>query len=109
MLCGAVLHTHTSTDQPKCYFDASFYADTLNASFGAVLVSPDGGFVAACAGHLIDCFYPFMVETVACSEVLSWLTDKGVDSVDLCTDCSQLMSALPRVDSTFYFYVGFFY
>ncbi|XP_031101936.1 uncharacterized protein LOC116005838 [Ipomoea triloba] len=91
-----------------CFFDASYDPVTLRAAFGAVLLESDGGYVAACAGPLIDCFSPLMTETVACKEVLSWLEGRGVVSVQLKTDCSQLCSGLGRMHSSFYSYVGLF-
>lgn len=52
--------------------------------------------------------FPLMVEAATCKEVLSWLKNKGVLSVELCTDCSQLRSGLSAVRPTFYSYVGLF-
>ncbi|XP_031091086.1 uncharacterized protein LOC115996085 [Ipomoea triloba] len=91
-----------------CFFDASYDPLTLQATFGAVLLDPGGGYVAACAGQLIDCFSPLMAETVACKEVLIWLVGRGVASVQLKMDCSQLCSGLSKMQSSFYSYVGLY-
>ncbi|XP_031097001.1 uncharacterized protein LOC116001251 [Ipomoea triloba] len=81
---------------PKCYFDAGFMPNTLKSSFGAVLLSPDGAFMAACGGTLSDCFSPLMAEAEACRITLTWLRGKGLDSVALFSDCSQLCSYLSQ-------------
>ncbi|XP_031116501.1 uncharacterized protein LOC116020159 [Ipomoea triloba] len=81
---------------PKCFFDASFMPNTLRSSFGAVLLSPNGVFMAACAGPLPDCLSPLMAEVEACKMALTWLSEKGLESVALLTDCSQLRSQLSQ-------------
>ncbi|XP_031097121.1 uncharacterized protein LOC116001379 [Ipomoea triloba] len=96
------------TDRRRCFFDAGFDPINLKTTFGAVLLELNGEFVAACAGPLLHCFSPLMAETVACKEVLSWLTDRGVLSVDVFTDCAQLCSGLNSPSSPYYSYVGLF-
>ncbi|XP_031097083.1 uncharacterized protein LOC116001340 [Ipomoea triloba] len=91
-----------------CYFDASYNPVTLKAAFGAVLFDPGGNYVAAIAGPMIDCFSPLMAETIACKEVLAWLRDRGVDSIRIFTDCSQLCSGLSRPHSPYFSYVGLY-
>nr|GMD83499.1 uncharacterized protein LOC109177248 [Ipomoea batatas] len=100
-------HAQVSSARPKCYVDASYHSNTLKASFGAVLVAPHGGFIAACAGPLPDCFSPLMAEAIACKEALSWLRGRGMDSVELYVDCAQLHSGLHRVEAP-YSYAGLF-
>ncbi|XP_031101746.1 uncharacterized protein LOC116005640 [Ipomoea triloba] len=85
---------HTQVETPRCYFDARFCSSSLKASFGAVLLSATGSFIAACAGPISSCFSPLMAEAVASKEALSWLRDRGVSNVAVFTDCSQLRSYL---------------
>nr|GMD14493.1 uncharacterized protein LOC109156284 [Ipomoea batatas] len=94
--------------RPRCFFDASFSPASLKSTFGAVLLAPDSGFLAACAGPILDCFSPLMAKAAACKEVLSWLKNKGVLSFELCTDCSHLRSGLSAVRPIYYSYVGLF-
>ncbi|XP_031111974.1 uncharacterized protein LOC116015948 [Ipomoea triloba] len=81
---------HSQTGVPRCFFDARFCPSSLKASFGAVLVSATGSFIAACAGPIPSCFSPLMAEAVASKEALSWLRDRGIPSVAVYTNCSQL-------------------
>ncbi|XP_031111853.1 uncharacterized protein LOC116015828 [Ipomoea triloba] len=103
---GGVQHVHHPATL-RCYVDASFHHNTLKASFRAVLVTTHGGFVAACGGPLPDSFSPLMAEAAACKEALAWLRNRGIDSIQLCLDCSQLHSALQRPESS-HSYAGLF-
>ncbi|XP_031127607.1 uncharacterized protein LOC116029703 [Ipomoea triloba] len=75
---------------PRCLFDAGYHLGMLKASFGAVLLVEDGGFLAACAGPLPDCFSPFMAEAAACwfsssslTRIFSLIIDVFFDADDL--------------------------
>ncbi|XP_031090878.1 uncharacterized protein LOC115995871 [Ipomoea triloba] len=90
-----------------CQFDASFNPHSKAASVGAVLMTHDGGFLAAFASRLPACFSPLMAESLACKEALSWLKGRGLDSVHIFTDCSTLRSLLTSTHVDIYYYVGF--
>lgn len=85
---------HVQSVWPRCYFDAGYCATTRKASYGAVLLTAQGDFLTTCAGPLPDCYSPLMAEAEACKQVLPWLRDKGLESVEIYTDCSQLRSHL---------------
>ncbi|XP_031112161.1 uncharacterized protein LOC116016138 [Ipomoea triloba] len=108
-LPAAAAHTlpHANGLPPKCYFDASFNSAARKATVGAILVSSDGGFLAAFNGHLPACFSPLMAESLACKEVLSWLKDRGLASVDVYTDCYNLKQLLCSNNVDLYSYVAF--
>ncbi|XP_031097148.1 uncharacterized protein LOC116001408 [Ipomoea triloba] len=91
----------------NCPLSRPYHSDSMKASYGAVLLSPNGEFAAACAGRLPDCFSPLMAEAHACKEVLLWLTNKEVTDVQLHTDCAQLQAGLTSLRSSFRSYVGF--
>ncbi|XP_031108566.1 uncharacterized protein LOC116013044 [Ipomoea triloba] len=95
-------------DRHKCFFNAGYNPTSHKATFGAVLMSSTGNFVAACAGPLHDSFSPLMAETIACKEVLSWLKGREVLAVDVHTDCMQLCSGLNSSLSPYYSYAGLF-
>ncbi|XP_031098348.1 uncharacterized protein LOC116002369 [Ipomoea triloba] len=90
---------HVQSVWPRCYFDAGYCATTRKVSYGAVLLTAQGGFLAACAGPLPDCYSPLMAEAEACKQILPWLRDKGLESVEIYTDCSQLRSQLQHGSS----------
>ncbi|XP_031116838.1 uncharacterized protein LOC116020508 [Ipomoea triloba] len=100
-------HIALNADSLCCQFDASFNHHTMAAAVGAVLMTHSGVFLAAFASRLPACFSPLMAESLACKEVLSWLKDRGLDSVHLFTDCSVLRSLLNSEHSHVYSYVGF--
>ncbi|XP_031091035.1 uncharacterized protein LOC115996030 [Ipomoea triloba] len=85
-----VLSTEVLAPLKRCYIDASYIPATKKASFGAVMLSSAGDFVAVCAGPLPSCFSPFMAEILGCREALSWLRGMNVSAITLHTDCSQL-------------------
>ncbi|XP_031131896.1 uncharacterized protein LOC116033283 [Ipomoea triloba] len=101
------LTSHVGVHPPKCYFDAGFQAATKKSTAGAVLISADGAFLAAFSAPLADCFSPLMAESMACTEVLSWLRNRGATSVDLYTDCSNLRRLLTTQNTNLFSYVAF--
>ncbi|XP_019189517.1 PREDICTED: uncharacterized protein LOC109183944 [Ipomoea nil] len=56
---------------PRCYVDAGYREDTGEATYGIVLLSPEGSFFGGKNGRLPNCLSPFMAETLACKEALS--------------------------------------
>ncbi|XP_031090896.1 uncharacterized protein LOC115995891 [Ipomoea triloba] len=98
---------HAAGLPSKCYFDASYQSATRRATVGAVLLSHDGVFLAAFNGQLPACFSPLMAESLACKEVLSWLKGRGLASVDVYTDYSNLKQLLTTDNNNLYSYVAF--
>ncbi|XP_019166667.1 PREDICTED: uncharacterized protein LOC109162418 [Ipomoea nil] len=78
-----------ATTAPRCYVDAGYRDDTGEATYGIVLLSPEGSFIAAKNGRLPNSLSPFMVEALACKEALSWLLEKSITTVTIETDCLQ--------------------
>ncbi|XP_019167296.1 PREDICTED: uncharacterized protein LOC109163029 [Ipomoea nil] len=103
----AVTH-HTPTHlPPKCYVDAGYrYADNT-ATVGAVLIGPDGQFISAYSAPLPHCFSPLMAEAYACKEALSWIRDRGEQSIELFTDCQTLQSYLTTPQLLSRSYIGY--
>ncbi|XP_019168538.1 PREDICTED: uncharacterized protein LOC109164462 [Ipomoea nil] len=97
---------HAHHARPRCFVDASFHHATGEASYGVVLISPDGSFVAARNGTLPTCFSPFMAEAMACKEALSWLIERNTVDVDLLTDCLQLRNVLRQGSTSIMSYAG---
>ncbi|XP_019179952.1 PREDICTED: uncharacterized protein LOC109175154 [Ipomoea nil] len=97
---------HAHHARPRCFVDASFRHATREAYYGAVLLSPDGSFIAARNRILPTCFSPFMAEAMACKEALSWLIRRNTVEVDLLTDCLQLRNALRQETTTIMSYAG---
>ncbi|XP_019174291.1 PREDICTED: uncharacterized protein LOC109169860 [Ipomoea nil] len=64
----------------RCYVDAGFRHDTGEATYGMVIIVPDGSFVAARNGKLPICFSPLMAEAQAYKEALSWLLERDTTS-----------------------------
>ncbi|XP_019150532.1 PREDICTED: uncharacterized protein LOC109147325 [Ipomoea nil] len=69
-------------DGLRCYVDAGFRHDTGEATYGMIIIAPDGSFVAARNGKLPICFSPLMAEAQAYKEALSWLLERGNTSAD---------------------------
>ncbi|XP_019171230.1 PREDICTED: uncharacterized protein LOC109166807 [Ipomoea nil] len=63
----------------KCNVDAALLED--NVGFGAVIRNHDGIFVAAYAGHLQCVRDPYIAETVAVKEALTWIKNRSMASV----------------------------
>ncbi|XP_031127776.1 uncharacterized protein LOC116029874 [Ipomoea triloba] len=89
------------------FFDAGFRAHSRGGTVGAILLTPDGSFVAAYNGLLPTCYSPLMAESLACSAVLSWLKGRGITSVQVYTDCSTLKNLLTAPSSSLFSYVGY--
>ncbi|XP_019188968.1 PREDICTED: uncharacterized protein LOC109183338 [Ipomoea nil] len=64
--------------RPRCFFNAGFNHQIGTATYGAVLVSHDGAFLAATNNHLATSHSPLMAEALACKEALSWIMARGV-------------------------------
>ncbi|XP_019171115.1 PREDICTED: uncharacterized protein LOC109166684 [Ipomoea nil] len=92
--------------RPRCYVDAGYRHATGEASFGVVLLSLNGTFMAAWNGRLPTCFSPFMAEALACKEALSWLLERNIVDVDLLTDCLQLQNVVRQEPTTIMSYAG---
>ncbi|XP_019180212.1 PREDICTED: uncharacterized protein LOC109175404 [Ipomoea nil] len=78
----------------KCYVDAAYHGGSDKATAGTVLIGGDRHFISAFAAPLPHCYSPIMAEAYACKEALSWLRDRGVQSVELLTDCQTLQKYL---------------
>ncbi|XP_031131694.1 uncharacterized protein LOC116033079 [Ipomoea triloba] len=69
----------------KCNVDAALVNGCV--SFGAVLRDHLGNFVAACAGRLNCPHDPYLAESMAVKEALTWLKDRTNSHVTIETDC----------------------
>ncbi|RAL42713.1 hypothetical protein DM860_009220 [Cuscuta australis] len=92
-----------------CWFDAGFEEQTGRATFGAVLLSHEGRFVAAMNGPLFDVLSPLMAETLACKETLVWLKARDTSNVRLFSDCSTLCHYLGSASTTSRTYIGIYF
>ncbi|XP_019154330.1 PREDICTED: uncharacterized protein LOC109150809 [Ipomoea nil] len=90
----------------RCYFDAGYRQHTGEATFGVVLLSHEGVFMAASAGTLPGAFSPIMAEALACKEALSWLKGRDIQRVDLITDCMELRNMIKSRSTGTRSYVG---
>ncbi|XP_019180289.1 PREDICTED: uncharacterized protein LOC109175485 [Ipomoea nil] len=79
-------HTHgqpsapalpTLQGRPQCYFDRGYRTHSGDATYGVVLLHPDGSFKAEINGKLEGCLSPLMAEALACKKVLSWLRERN--------------------------------
>ncbi|XP_019183758.1 PREDICTED: uncharacterized protein LOC109178677 [Ipomoea nil] len=64
----------------RCYVDTGFRQGTGEATYGIVLISPEGTFVAAKKGKMEFCNSPLMAEALAYKEALSWLAERNITS-----------------------------
>ncbi|XP_031116674.1 uncharacterized protein LOC116020334 [Ipomoea triloba] len=71
--------------QFKCNVDAALGSD--NVSFGAVLRDHTGGFVAAYAGRMNCARDPYLAETMAAKEALTWLKNRVMPNTIVELDC----------------------
>ncbi|XP_019176644.1 PREDICTED: uncharacterized protein LOC109171975 [Ipomoea nil] len=90
----------------RCYVDAGFRQDTGDATYGIVLISPEGSFIATKNGKIPFCFSPLMTEAQAYKEALSWLLERNITTVYLLTNCMVLRVALQQHNTPIYSYAG---
>lgn len=90
----------------SCFSNAGFNPSINKATYGVILFSPSGDFVAAVNGVLPTCTRPLMAKTLSCKEALSWLKDRGITTVHLHTDCSSLHRNLTATTVELHSYVG---
>ncbi|XP_031108541.1 uncharacterized protein LOC116013019 [Ipomoea triloba] len=91
----------------KCNVDAALFEDVMG--FGAVVRDHSGKFVAAYGGQL-NCFRdPYLAETMAIKEALTWLKNQGLTNTILETDCLNFCSNFNSVsyDFSYVSIVGF--
>ncbi|XP_019194227.1 PREDICTED: uncharacterized protein LOC109188138 [Ipomoea nil] len=98
-------HTQNMTDQ--CYFDAAYDPRTNKAVVGAIILNGQGGYISAMTTPMIDCFSPLMAEAFACKEVLSWLRNREIKSIELYTDCLVLQQYLSSRTHSSRSYLGY--
>ncbi|XP_031097126.1 uncharacterized protein LOC116001383 [Ipomoea triloba] len=79
----------------------------MEATVGAVLYSPTGSFAAAFSMRLPDCSSPLLAKAMACKEALSWVRNRGVLSVVLHTDCSDLQRLLASSRVHLFSYIAY--
>ncbi|XP_019172009.1 PREDICTED: uncharacterized protein LOC109167450 [Ipomoea nil] len=96
-----------ATGRRRCLLDAGYWHETGKATIGAIILSEDGRYVSAFNAPLPDCSSPLMTEAFACNEVLSWLWDRGVRSIELFTDCLTLQQYLSSATTLFRSYIGY--
>ncbi|XP_019195011.1 PREDICTED: uncharacterized protein LOC109188829 [Ipomoea nil] len=82
---GTAAPTTTTADgdtdsTPRCYVDAGYREDTGEATYGIVLLSPGGTFIAAKNGRLSNCLSPFMAEALACIMII-WDSGRYAESL----------------------------
>ncbi|XP_019172765.1 PREDICTED: uncharacterized protein LOC109168178 [Ipomoea nil] len=90
----------------RCYVDAGFRHDTGEATYGMIIIAPDGSFVAARNDKLPICSSPLMAEAQAYKEALSWLLERDNISVSLLTDCMELAAIIRHHHTPIHSYVG---
>ncbi|XP_019183824.1 PREDICTED: uncharacterized protein LOC109178739 [Ipomoea nil] len=101
-----VAATTDGCETPRCYADAGYRPATGEATYGAVLLSHQGTFVAVTSGKLSGAFSAVMAEALACKEALSWLKDRDIRMMDLLTDCSELRNELYSSPTANLSYIG---
>ncbi|XP_019178310.1 PREDICTED: uncharacterized protein LOC109173524 [Ipomoea nil] len=100
-------HHVTQNMRDQCYFDAAYDPRTNKAGVGAIILSGQGGYISAMTTPMIDCFSPLMAEAFACKEVLSWLRNREIKSIDLYTDCLVLQQYLSSMTHSSRTYLGY--
>ncbi|XP_019199809.1 PREDICTED: uncharacterized protein LOC109193407 [Ipomoea nil] len=114
-LSSSIMQPHGQQQQPNvpygtplmCYFDAAYDPRTSKAAAGAIILDAQGGYIAAMTTPMSDCFTPLMAEALACKEVLSWLRNRGIDSIQLFTDCLVLQQYLSSTTRSPRSYLGY--
>ncbi|XP_019189514.1 PREDICTED: uncharacterized protein LOC109183941 [Ipomoea nil] len=102
-----IQHHAMQDSRDQCYFDAAYDPRTNKATVGAVILNSQGSYVSAMTAPIIDCFSPLMAEAFACKEVLSWLRNRGMQSIDLYTDCLVLKQYLSATTHSSRSYLGY--
>ncbi|XP_031106150.1 uncharacterized protein LOC116010781 [Ipomoea triloba] len=87
----------------KCNVDAALHHGYV--SFGAVLRNHEGGFVAACNGHIACPRDPYLAESMAVKEALTWLKSCSFFNVIIEYDCLNFCTAFNSLGEDFS-YVG---
>ncbi|XP_019186533.1 PREDICTED: uncharacterized protein LOC109181236 [Ipomoea nil] len=90
----------------RCYVDAGFRQGTGEATYGIVLISPEGTLVPSENGKLQFCNSPLMAEALAYKESLSWLAERNITLASCLTDCMVLWSTMQQQTTPIYSYVG---
>ncbi|XP_019159712.1 PREDICTED: uncharacterized protein LOC109156329 [Ipomoea nil] len=90
-----------------CYFDAAYNPQTNKAAAGAIILDTQRGYISTMTTPMSDCFTPLMAEALACKEVLSWLRDRGINSIQLFTDCLVLQQYLSSSTRSSRAYLGY--
>ncbi|XP_019185242.1 PREDICTED: uncharacterized protein LOC109180209 [Ipomoea nil] len=91
----------------RCYVDASYHHATNTASVGAVLLDGNGQYISAYVSSLPSCFSSLMAEAFTCKEALSWLKNRGEESLELLMDCLTVEQYLTTSAHTDRSYVGY--
>ncbi|XP_019188971.1 PREDICTED: uncharacterized protein LOC109183341 [Ipomoea nil] len=101
-------HAEDHLPQPRrCHTDAGYHPSTMTATAGAVLFTHTGNYISAFCAPPQSCFSPLMADAMACKEVLSWLKNRGEQSVNLFTDCQTLLSYLSSATIQARSYLGY--
>ncbi|XP_019185275.1 PREDICTED: uncharacterized protein LOC109180242 [Ipomoea nil] len=101
-------HAEDHLPQPRrCHIDAGYHPSTMTATAGAMLFTHTGNYISAFCAPPQSCFSPLMAEAMACKEVLSWLKNRGEQSVNLFTDCQTLLSYLSSATIQARSYLGY--
>ncbi|XP_019156592.1 PREDICTED: uncharacterized protein LOC109153209 [Ipomoea nil] len=87
----------------KCNTDAALRGG--DAYYGAVLRDHEGHFIAARCGRLVGEKDPYVAETLAAREALSWLKTQRIRNIILESDCLNFCNAFNKCISD-YSYVG---
>ncbi|XP_031094369.1 uncharacterized protein LOC115998848 [Ipomoea triloba] len=75
----------------KCNIDAALLEDCMG--FGAVLGDHEGKFITACVGRYMSCSRdPYIAETMAVKEALTWLKSRNISHVVVESDCLNFCS-----------------
>ncbi|XP_019190158.1 PREDICTED: uncharacterized protein LOC109184595 [Ipomoea nil] len=91
----------------RCYVDASYHHSTNTAAVGAIILDGSGGYISAYTSTLPNCFSSLMTEAFACKKDLSWLKDRGENSVELHTDCLTVKQYLTTTACPDRTYIGY--
>lgn len=87
----------------KCNVDAALADDSV--SFGAVIRDHAGKFVAACAGQMNCARYPYLAESMAVKEALTWLKRRNMANIIVESDCLNFCTNFNSLSADFS-YIG---